>query len=108
MRNFTGRHIPRKLRCAKTRRVRRGLRMRWWLTIACTSAAVGFAWLAGASGAGADPWKTTARYALEYRVHLADLAPSGTKARLWVPYPAANRDQKILDAQIESPWPWKL
>jgi hypothetical protein len=82
--------------------------MRWWLTIACTSVAVGFAWLAGASGAGADPWKTTARYALEYRVHLADLAPSGTKARLWVPYPAANRDQKILDAQIESPWPWKL
>jgi transglutaminase-like putative cysteine protease len=82
--------------------------MRRWSTIGCTTAAVTLALLAGARGAGTDPWNTTARYEIEYRVRLADLAPSGAKARLWVPYPAVNRDQKILDAKIESPWPWQL
>jgi len=30
---------------------------RWWSAILCTSAALGFVWLAGARGAGSDPWK---------------------------------------------------
>jgi transglutaminase-like putative cysteine protease len=59
-------------------------------------------------GAASDPWKSTARYQLEYRVHLADVAPAGKKIRLWVPYPAQNRDQKILESKIDSPWKWSL
>jgi hypothetical protein len=27
---------------------------------------------------------------------------------LWVPYPAQNRDQKILESKIDSPWKWSL
>jgi hypothetical protein len=30
---------------------------RWWSAIVCTSAALGFVWLAGARGAGSDPSK---------------------------------------------------
>src|SRR5712691_9530516 len=59
-------------------------------------------------GAASDPWKSTARYQLEYRVHLADVAPAGKKIRLWVPYPSQNRDQKILESKIDSPWEWSL
>jgi hypothetical protein len=71
--------------------MKRRLLTRWWSTILCTSAALGFVWLAGARSAGSDPWKTMPRYELGYPVHLVDLAPSGKKVRLWVPYPAANR-----------------
>lgn len=55
-----------------------------------------------------NPWKSTALYGFEYRVKLGDLAPAGSKVALWVPYPAENQDQKIAEAKIESPWPWKL
>src|SRR5207245_4613086 len=59
-------------------------------------------------GAARDPWKTTARYELEYRVHLADVAPAGKKIRFWVPYPAQNRDQKIVESKIDSQRKWSL
>lgn len=63
-----------------------------------------------ASRAGSDqnPWKGTAHYDFEYRVKLGALGPAGSKVELWVPYPTENRDQRIADARIESPWPWKL
>ncbi len=64
--------------------------------------------LATAFATSGDPWKSSARYEFEYRVHLADVAPAGEKVRLWVPYPAENRDQKVLDAKIESPWKWSI
>lgn len=57
--------------------------------------------------AAEDPWKSPARYEFEYRVHLATLPPGG-KVALWVPYPAETLDQKVLDAKIDAPWPWRL
>lgn len=77
--------------------------MRKWWTVLGVTAALSVASLARTSSGGGDPWKTNARYEFEYRVHLADLAP-GKTVRLWVPYPAETRDQKILDAKVESPW----
>ena len=54
-----------------------------------------------------DPWKSIARYALEYRVRLRELGhPDGVA--VWVPYPAETRDQRVLDARIDSPWPERL
>src|SRR5437879_2894542 len=55
-----------------------------------------------------DPWKSVARYQLEYRVRLRALAPAAEGVALWVPYPAETRDQRILDARIDSPWPKRL
>jgi len=81
--------------------------MRSWFA-ACIPAAVTFGLIAAASGGVPDAWKMPARYELEYRVHLADLTAAGAKARLWVPYPADSRDQRILVVHMESPWPWTL
>ena len=55
-----------------------------------------------------DPWNSIARYALEYRVRLRELGPAADNVALWVPYPAETRDQRILDAHIDSPWPERL
>jgi transglutaminase-like putative cysteine protease len=66
---------------------------------------------AHARAAGAtdgDPWTSTARYEFVYRVKLADVTPAGGKMALWVPYPAANSAQKVLDVKVDSPWPWRL
>jgi len=73
-----------------------------------TTIALGIGLAATVLAAAGDPWKTPARYEFEYRVHVADLAPPGKQVRLWVPYPAENRDQTILDTKIESPWKSKL
>src|SRR5438874_18470 len=51
-----------------------------------------------------DPWKSVARYELEYRVRLRELSPAPEGVALWVPYPAETRDQPLLDASIDSPW----
>ncbi|MGH7822271.1 MAG: transglutaminase-like domain-containing protein [Candidatus Binatia bacterium] len=56
----------------------------------------------------ADPWKAPARYAFEYRVQLSDVAPAGHRVSLWVPYPAENPAQQIIEAKVESPWAWQL
>src|SRR5437773_8917173 len=55
-----------------------------------------------------DPWKSVARYELEYRVRLRELGPAAEGVALWVPYPAETRDQRVLDAGIDSPWPERL
>src|SRR6266481_7099171 len=55
-----------------------------------------------------DPWNSIARYALEYRVGLRELGPAADNVALWVPYPAETRDQRVLDAHIDSPWPERL
>src|SRR5438552_19194901 len=55
-----------------------------------------------------DPWKSVARYQLEYRVRLRELGPAAEGVALWVPYPAETRDQRVLDARIDSPWPERL
>ncbi|MGH7899982.1 MAG: transglutaminase-like domain-containing protein [Candidatus Binatia bacterium] len=73
-----------------------------------TSLAAAVVVLVAAAFAASDPWKAAARYEFEYRVRLADLAPAGRAARVWIPYPAENRDQKILSSKIESPWEWRL
>jgi transglutaminase-like putative cysteine protease len=57
---------------------------------------------------GGDPWTTTARYELDYRVKLADVAPAGSRVALWVPYPAENAAQALRRVKVESPWPWSL
>src|SRR5512132_2024981 len=61
-----------------------------------------------ASLAASDPWKGAARYEFLYRVHLAGLTPAGTRASLWIPYPAENLDQRVVEARVDSPWPWRL
>lgn len=55
-----------------------------------------------------NPWNSTALYEIEYSVKLGDLTPAGSHVALWVPYPAENRDQRVAEAKIESPWPWAL
>src|SRR5262245_38391435 len=55
-----------------------------------------------------DPWKGVARYELEYRVHLQNVGGASDTVSLWVPYPAETRDQRILDAHIDSPWPERV
>jgi transglutaminase-like putative cysteine protease len=56
----------------------------------------------------ADPWTSVARYELAYRVRLRELAPTGDDVSLWVPYPAETRDQRVVDAHVDSPWPERL
>jgi transglutaminase-like putative cysteine protease len=80
-------------------------RSSWRFTLALASAALAAGALARAAD---DPWKSTARYEFEYRVHLAELGPPGANIALWIPYPAENHDQRVLDARIESPWEHKL
>jgi transglutaminase-like putative cysteine protease len=69
--------------------------------------AAGAIW-ATATLAAADPWRGAARYEFEYRVRVATIAPSGARAALWVPYPTENLDQRVVDARVEAPWPWRL
>jgi len=51
-------------------------------------------------------WSTTARYEFEYRVALKDETPG--KIAIWIPYPAENEAQKVLEAKVESPLKWRL
>src|SRR5215510_3625769 len=55
-----------------------------------------------------DLWKSVARYEFEYRVRLRDVGRAPDAVALWVPYPAETRDQRVLDAHIDSPWPERL
>jgi len=55
-----------------------------------------------------DPWRSVARYKLEYRVRLRELGSAADGVALWVPYPAETRDQRVLDAHVDSPWPERL
>jgi hypothetical protein len=52
-----------------------------------------------------DPWKSVARYELEYRVQVREVAPAGEEVALWVPYPAETGDQRVVAAHVDSPWP---
>jgi len=69
-----------------------------------------FVWTASSADTtpAADSWKDFARYEFEYRVKLAGIAPEGSKIAVWIPYPAENESQRIIDSKIESPLPWKL
>ena len=75
---------------------------------AVAALALGTAGLASATVPRLDLWKSTARYELEYRVQLRDVGRAPDTVALWVPYPAETRDQKILDAHVDSPWPERL
>jgi transglutaminase-like putative cysteine protease len=61
-----------------------------------------------ASAAPPDTWKSTARYEFEYRVPLGGLGSPGSRVALWVPLPAENADQKVLEQRVDAPWPWRL
>src|SRR5262249_20945486 len=52
-----------------------------------------------------DPWKSVARYGLEYRVQVREVAPAGEEIALWVPYPTETGDQRVVAAHVDSPWP---
>src|SRR6266481_6718817 len=80
----------------------------WSGRFAVAALALGTAGLASATAQRPDLWKSTARYELEYRVQLRDVGRAPDAVALWVPYPAETRDQKILDAHIDSPWPERL
>ena len=80
----------------------------WSGRFAVTALALGTAGLASATAQRPDLWKSTARYELEYRVQLRDVGRAPDAVALWVPYPAETRDQKILGAHVDSPWPERL
>ena len=80
----------------------------WSGRFAVAALALGTAGLASATAQRPDLWKSTARYELEYRVQLRDVGRAPDAVALWVPYPAETRDQRILDAHIDSPWPERL
>src|SRR3989442_12909797 len=80
----------------------------WSGRFAVAALALGTAGLASATAQRPDLWKSTARYELEYRVQLRDVGRAPDAVALWVPYPAATRDQKILDAHIDSACPERL
>src|SRR5205823_12392784 len=80
----------------------------WSGRLAVAELARGTAGLASATVQRPDVWKSTARYELEYRVQLRDVGRAPDAVALWVPYPAETRDQKILDAHVDSPWPERL
>lgn len=51
-------------------------------------------------------WSEPARYRFEYRVTFREKIPGPVS--IWIPYPADNDAQKVLDARIDSPIPWRL
>jgi transglutaminase-like putative cysteine protease len=56
-----------------------------------------------------DPWTHAARYTFEYRVSFSRMdGREGERVRVWVPYPAETRDQTVVDASIDAPWPHEL
>ncbi len=65
--------------------------------------------LPSAASAAEDAWTQPARYGFEYRVDFPAL--TGVEAdhlRVWIPYPAQTDHQKVLSADIDSPWPYKI
>jgi transglutaminase-like putative cysteine protease len=66
-------------------------------------------WTAGWGDQPYDVWSRPARYQLEYRVDAAQFAQRNAKRlRIWLPYPAETGDQKVLSAEITSPWPHQV
>ncbi len=52
-----------------------------------------------------DVWGRPARYRFEYRLETARLTEMKAKRlRIWLPYPSETDDQKILSAEVTSPW----
>jgi len=59
----------------------------------------------GRSEESYDVWSRPARYRFEYRVDASLLTTAKAKRlRVWLPYPADTDDQKVLSAEVESPW----
>lgn len=59
--------------------------------------------------ARADAWSELARYRVEYRVDLPQLAVKpGQRVRVWLPYPAGTVDQTVESGAIDAPWPYRL
>jgi transglutaminase-like putative cysteine protease len=65
--------------------------------------------VASSHRARADAWSDPARYRIEYRFDLTALpVEPGQKVRVWLPYPAATQDQKVISGEIDSPWPHRM
>ncbi|MFQ5665868.1 MAG: transglutaminase-like domain-containing protein, partial [Candidatus Binatia bacterium] len=81
--------------------------MKWGLLAAVLLLAMPTA--PAAPGTPGDAWTQPARYAFEYRVDLQPVHVGNTqRLRLWVPYPAVTPNQRVLSAQIDSPWAYQL
>ncbi len=76
------------------------------------AAAAVMALLAGSAAglaAPTDPWTTTAYYRFAYRVDFSTLrTDDAERLRIWIPYPADSRHQRVHSATVESPWPYTL
>ena len=69
--------------------------------------------LAAASGAmpSKDAWTQPARYRFDYVADFSKLSESKPKAgrlRVWLPYPPETKEQKIIDAKVDAPWPHRI
>lgn len=64
--------------------------------------------LAAPAGGDALPsaWSEAARYEFEYRVAIPDRTPG--RIAVWIPYPADNGGQSVLDATVQAPFSWRL
>ena len=51
---------------------------------------------------GFDPWNDAAIYQIEYEVDLSVLADA-SEWRVWVPLPADNAVQRVVESQLETP-----
>lgn len=51
-------------------------------------------------------WSSPARYELEYRINIQSDARG--RASVWVPYPATNGAQTVLESKVDAPWRWRL
>jgi transglutaminase-like putative cysteine protease len=58
------------------------------------------------AGPSFDRWNDTANYQFEMRVDLTQLDQSDTQeVRLWLPKPAHDDVQQVLEYEIDAPWP---
>ena len=56
-----------------------------------------------------DAWVEPARYRFDYVADFSKLAESKPgHLRVWLPYPPETKDQKIISAKVESPWPHSI
>ena len=51
-------------------------------------------------------WTESSSYRFEYRVRIKEAAQAPIS--IWIPYPAESEAQKVLDARVEAPLPWKV
>ncbi|PYQ11682.1 MAG: transglutaminase [Acidobacteria bacterium] len=63
---------------------------------------------AGLATGGAPPsaWTETGHYQFEYRVRIQDKTPGPIS--IWIPYPAESEAQRVLEAHVEAPLPYRI